>query len=143
MKKCCACLTSTVSLSLSKPSTSGFEVQIPVWRTKRFISNLVVFPSVVHSCQHSNQKSLQYEEVAIHHLRPDFRGKGRRASNLPGIGQDGEDGWLQGGQDEENLEQSKFGSHVLLAQVQLGLTENDGEGPESQEGGHTKESVDP
>lgn len=37
-------------------------------------------------------------------LRPDFRGKGRRASNLPGIGQDGEDGWLQGGQDEENLE---------------------------------------
>ena len=56
-----------VSLSLSKPFTSGFEVQILVWRRERFISKLVIFPSVVYSCQHSDQKTLEDEEVAVHH----------------------------------------------------------------------------
>lgn len=41
------------------------------------------------------------------------------------------------------LEQNKFASYILLAQVQLGLTEKDGQGPEGQQGGHTEESVDP
>lgn len=40
-------------------------------------------------------------------LRPDFRGKGRRTSNLPTIGQHREDRWLQGGQDEEHLQKGK------------------------------------
>lgn len=57
----------TVSLSLSTPSASGFEVQTQGWRWERFIPSLVVFPSVVYPCQHSYQESLQYEEVAIHH----------------------------------------------------------------------------
>lgn len=37
-------------------------------------------------------------------LRSDFRGKGRRTSNLPAIGQNWEDGWLQGSQNKEHLE---------------------------------------
>lgn len=41
------------------------------------------------------------------------------------------------------LEQSKLGSHILFTQVQLGLTEKDGQGPESQKGGHSKEIADP
>ena len=66
-KEICAHLMNTVSLSLSKPFTSGFEVQILVWRRERFISKLVIFPSVVYSCQHSDQKTLKDEEVAVHH----------------------------------------------------------------------------
>ena len=60
-KEICAHLMNTVSLSLSKPFTSGFEVQILVWRRERFISKLVIFPSVVYSCQHSDQKTLEDE----------------------------------------------------------------------------------
>ena len=41
------------------------------------------------------------------------------------------------------LEQNKFGSYVLLAQVQPGLTKNDAYGPQGRQGGHTEESVDP
>lgn len=41
-------------------------------------------------------------------------------------------------QGHSYLEESKFGSHVLLTQVLPGLTEKDAQGPESQQGGHTK-----
>lgn len=41
------------------------------------------------------------------------------------------------------LEQREFSSHVLLTQVQLGLPEEDGQGPESQQGGYAQGTVDP
>lgn len=41
------------------------------------------------------------------------------------------------------LEQSKLGSHILFTQVHLGLTEKDGQRPESEQCGHAEESVDP
>lgn len=41
------------------------------------------------------------------------------------------------------LKQSKLGSHILFTQVHLGLTEKDGQGPESKKGGHSKGIADP
>lgn len=89
---------------VSLKSLWGF-LEIPVWVSRAAASLAYLYAKVLSSLTLLLSPILEWDRSpGVLTLRPDFRGKGRRASNLPGVGQDGEDGWLQGGQDEENLQ---------------------------------------